>query len=138
MTNYSELEKALDNLGYGDSAVKKAVTEVFYVLDANELNVDERRMVSQLVNSMVEKRLIVESTSQLDGVWHPFRLGETRKGAIVRVMKDAYDTDGGKLHNGLVGYLVDIRSGRCIIQYLGRNDGVGHYHPPQKIEVLKK
>lgn len=134
MTNYQQLDSYFDSLGYENSPIKKTIIEMFYVLDAQDLDNDSRRAVGQLISSVIEN----PAARIVDGVWEPFKLGETRKGAVVRVKKDAYDAPGGQKHNGLVGYLVDIRSGRCIVQYLGRSDGVGHYHPPHSIEVLKK
>lgn len=134
MTNYTELERILDTAGYATSEIKDALLEVFYLFDGRALSEENRRIVAQLLESVLEKRI----SEPIEGEWEPFKLGETRKGVTVRVKKDAYDAPGGQKHNGLVGYLVDIRSGRCIVQYLGRNDGVGHYHPPSSIEVLKK
>ena len=144
-TNYSWLEEELSSRGYEDDSdrnkkIRKIVTELFYTLDAQDPDTKEMRQTAvdlfhdlQRAEALQMRNIITE-----DAKWVQFYLGMAPVGAVVRVKKNAYTADSGRPHNGLVGRLIAGRGGRAVVQYIGRNDGVGHYHDPQMLEALDK
>lgn len=139
-TDYKLVETQLKKLGYTDnnetgSEVRAAVLELFHVLDAQPLDAVDRKTVAQVFRGLVETNLELAVDR---AEWRQFYLGDVRIGEVVRVKPDAYPTKSGKKHNGLVGKLVGANHGRCIVQYTSRNDGAGHNHPPDLLEVLVK
>jgi len=107
---------------------------VLYTLDGQDLSYLDRLRVATLLRTLVVDLVASGEESR----WKPFDLGNTKIGAVVRVKLDAYQTDNGKLYNGLVGTLVAMRGGRCIVQYLGGRVGDTQYHSTDVIEVLDR
>lgn len=138
MTDYNWVHEKLDSYGYSpdDGEIYSAVVELFYTLDSKELSLDEQKIVSSVFSSIISSRTS-EKEPKADAEWVPFMLGHHTLGETSRVIPDAYGGSASR-HNNLVGTIVGIRGGKVVIQYLGRSDGTGHYHSPDKVEVLEK
>lgn len=139
--DYTQLSDNLERLGYTDDndekrRIKESVLELFHTLDAQDLNNDEDWQATvQLFISLTSGLDSVQAPK--DGQWSDYEIGITRPGDVVRVRPDAYEGAGAK-HNRLVGTITAVRGGRVLVKYSGRNDGVGHSHHPDKLQVLKK
>lgn len=136
-TDYEWLDKRLTELGYTDSSITRAVKELSYVLDGEDLSKEDRKTVTDLLSSVIDDRLYM-SDAPTESKWVPYEIGETNLGDTIRVKKDAYEGSVGEKHNGKVGHIVGIRGGKARVQYLSRDDGVGHAHLPDSLEVLDK
>jgi hypothetical protein len=144
-TNYTWLEEELSSRGYEDDTdrnkkLRKIVIELFYTLDAQDPDTIEiRKTAVDLFHDLQRTESLQMRNIITDGAeWVPFYLGVAPIGTVVRVRKNAYTAESGRPHNGLVGRLIAGRGGRAIIKYIGRNDGIGHYHDPQMLEALDK
>jgi len=131
-------------MGYTDDVpenakVRRAVLELFHTLDAQEPSDDEERnTIIEIFDALGRGRQILPHLNRDQGAqWKPFILGEHGPGLTARVRHGAYEGAGAK-HNGLVGTITGVRGGRVLIQYSGRNDGIGHGHHPDFVEVLVK
>lgn len=135
-TNYSDVSEKLEHMGYTeDTDTHRIIVRLFETLDAESISDEQTRNVAATVFSS-----LVSDPDSVPGSlsrWTDYQLGVTAPGDTVRVRRDAYNGSGTK-HNGLVGHIVGIRGGRVSVQYLGRNDGVGHSHHPDFLEVLVK
>jgi hypothetical protein len=145
MTDYKKVEEQLNSLGYTEDnlenlRVRETILELFHTLEAQDLDLEQQNSATELFYNL-SQGVLLSSAWQVSGGrearWADFVVGQTRPGVTVRVRPDAYDGVGAK-HNRLVGTLVAIRGGRAVVQYSGRNDGVGHYHDPSNLEVLEK
>lgn len=143
-TDYGWVNEQLDLVGYTDDVkenrrIRIAVLELFHTLDGQDPRTDEERnTIIELFDALGRGRQITPRAAVNIGArWTEFALGETRAGTTARVRHGAYEGAGAK-HNGLVGTISAIRGGRVYIQYSGRNDGVGHAHHPDFVEVLAK
>lgn len=109
--------------------------------DENSVIEDILALLSTLPESTQRKTLdavyiVMEGAEVPNGTWVPFILGEHRVGSYARIKATGY-TGSAEWHLGKVGTIVGIRSGRVLVQYIGRrNDGTGHYHSPDMVEVL--
>lgn len=140
MTNYDTVRDELSSRGYGeDSAVSKAVLELLYILDSQELpdKGTKRLVVDQFHSLVANPNLLISSMEKEEGVWGQFYLGSAPIGSIVRVKKYAYTSQPGSRFNGLVGRLVSGRAGRAVVRFIGHQDGIGHYLDPKYLEILK-
>lgn len=145
MTDYKKVEEQLNSLGYTEDnlenlRVRETVIELFHTLEAQDLSVEQQTTTIELFYNLAQGVVLSSAWAVPGGRethWTDFAIGQTRPGATVRVRPDAYEGVGAK-HNRLVGTLVAIRGGRAVVQYSGRNDGVGHYHDPSNLEVLEK
>lgn len=140
MIDYARVEAELEELGYSaeredGSAISTAVLNVLYSLEAQDLPQDSVRIVADLVSHFMHD---AEPISETLGRWEQFTLGSVKIGSVVRVKWDAYDSETGKKHNGLVGIFLSALAGRCTIRYVGRKDKVDFIHPPKLLEVLRK
>lgn len=143
-SDYGWIETQLDTVGYTETApenrrVRKAVIELFHTLDAQSpKSQSERTTIIELFNSLATGREISPGSSENSGAqWVDFVPGLHPVGSQVRVRHNAYEGLGAR-QNGLTGSIVAIRGGRVLIQYSGRNDGLGHAHNPDAVEVLVK
>lgn len=138
MTDYQWVHEKLSTYGYSpdNSEIYRAIVELFYTLDSNTLSHEEQEIVASVFSSIISSRSSSEKPSK-EAVWVPFKLGHHVVGETARVIPHAYGGSAAR-HNNLVGSIVGIRGGKVVIQYLGRSDGTGHYHSPDKVEVLEK
>lgn len=133
MTDKRSIEDALSLLGYTDYRIHEALLDVFYILDAKNFDAEEKERVLSIGLELVSQKITQEIPS--NPKWVPFRQGQDRPGAIARVKSEGY-VGKASWHLGKVGHISAIRGGRVILQYIGRSDGVGHYHHQDMIEVL--
>lgn len=70
--------------------------------------------------------------------WTDLRPGAITVGDVVRVKTDAYDGNGGKIHNGRRGRVVAVRYGDVIFNSTdGKTPDLnGAHYPPQVLEKL--
>jgi hypothetical protein len=139
-TNYEWVGKELDARGYSEDGewtakIRKAILELLHTLDAQSLPYSDRETVASVVRDLVVNGPAV--SKEKVSTWENFRVGEHRPGVTVRVRQGAYTGVGAK-HNGLTGVVTAIRGGRVLVQYIGRSDGIGHAHHPDRLEVLVK
>jgi hypothetical protein len=140
-TDYSFVERELRNAGYytdeerGDRTVE-AVSALLAVLDAQELDLNDRGAVSALFATLVWEDGELGNKAGPRSEWRQFHLGEVPYGTVLRVKPDAYDTVVGARHNGLTGVLTAVRAGRALVQYHGRAVHGGHEHHPSQLEYL--
>jgi hypothetical protein len=134
------LLKNLEQAGYDpESEITKTILNLAYTLDASELSESDRSIVLQLFSSKG-----LEQLQNLSGripnsyKWSDFEIGNTREGDVVRVRLDAYTTESGAKHNGLVGVIESVYAGRVTVRYYGRYADIPQIHPREKLEILKK
>ena len=139
MNKYEWVDQELERRGYDLqdahwAGIRNSIVALFKKLDVQQYKEEDKRIIASLFSDLILSR---PSSDIPKEVWTDFKIGETRSGDRVRVRKDAYEGAGAS-HNGLVGLIVGIRGGRVAVQYDGRNEGTGHYHSPDRLEVLAK
>lgn len=134
MTDKRSVDEVLNLLGYSDYKMREALLDVFYIFDSLEFDDETRERLLRVGIEVVTQNQAKDIPDKPE--WTPFVLGLHKTGDIARVKDEGYE---GKStwHLGKVGRIVAVRSGRVVVQYIGRSDGVGHYHHPDMIEVLK-
>lgn len=140
MFDYDDLVNSLIYAGYeNDPQIIEAIKHLAYTLDASELSETDRSIVLQLFSSRGLEQLQNLSGSIPDSYeWSEFEIGNTKEGDIVRVTLDAYSTESGSKHNGLVGIIESVYAGRVTVRYYGRYADISQTHPREKLEILKK
>ena len=131
------VDDALNALGYTDAQTHNVVLDIFALFDGNSLDNKERERVLQISIELLEQKGLSELPENPE--WKDFELGVTQVGELVRIKPEGY-VGQQTWHLGKVGRLVAVRGGRAIVQYIGRAtrvDGMGYYHHPDMIEVLK-
>jgi hypothetical protein len=138
--DFDELSKSLEQAGYtSDDQITKTVLNLAYTLDASGLSESERSIVLQLFSSRgLEQLQNLSGRIPSSYKWSDFEIGNTREGDVVRVRLDAYTTESGSQHNGLVGVIESVYAGRVTVRYYGRYADLPQVHPREKLEILKK
>jgi hypothetical protein len=138
--DFEELSKSLETAGYSaDSEIAKTILNLAYTLDASELSESDRSIVLQLFSSRgLEQLQNLSGRIPSSYRWSEFEIGNTREGDVVRVRLDAYTTENGSQHNGLVGVIESVYAGRVTVRYYGRYADLPQIHPREKLEILKK
>lgn len=136
--DHEGLRAKLDALGYNgshkdDESVIQALVAVHLTLESLELSEGARGAVLDLLTAHGWKAF-PETT---EDSWQSFDYGNVKLFDFVRVKSDAYDSESGVKHNGLVGLLTDMRGGQCTVQYLGLASRSSHRHPMEKLDSLK-
>lgn len=141
MLRHDELKKKLIQIGYdgskpGDAKIVEALTAAFLTLDEYGLSDHEKQTVLDLIRETALEEL--SSTPEMsDEKWEDFNYGNVKFGDFVRVKKDAYDSETGAKHNGLVGTLTSGSYGRYVVTYVGISSGKTMRHPMGMLESLK-
>lgn len=140
MMDYEQLTKNLIDAGYTeDSEIIKTIKNLSYTLDASELTETDRSIVLQLFSTKGLEQLQDSSEKQPASYkWSEFEIGNTKVGDMARVRLDAYSTESGQAHNGLVGIIESVYGGRVTLHYVGRYADIPQTHPREKLEILKK
>lgn len=140
MFDYEQFLKSLADAGYEkESDVAKAIMHLAYTLDASGLSESDRSIVLQLFSGKGLEQLQNFSGDLPESYrWSEFEIGNTKVGDVVRVGLDAYDTEKGRPHNGLVGVIESVYGGRVEVRYLGRYADLPQTHPRENLEILKK
>lgn len=137
MFDYHDLSRRLVAIGY-DGLVTHAIVSVAVALDRFDLDEQQRSAVLDFISAEGRKQLDQLPDKLLNGEWEDFNYGNVNEGDYVRVKKDAYDSDEGKLHNGLVGIVVNASARRYLVHYLGEHVGNSRYHPESSLETLRR
>lgn len=138
--DFDDLSKKLELAGYDPKGeVVKTILNLAYTLDASGLSESDRSIVLQLFSSKgLEQLQNLSGRIPSSYKWSEFEIGNTREGDVVRVRLDAYTTDTGMKHNGLVGVIESVYAGRVTVRYYGRYADIPQIHPREKLEILKK
>lgn len=131
-TTYDYFRNRFQSLGFvreGDDTMIDALIAVMLTLQYFNLSGDEKEQVL--------RAFLGEHHKLPEGQWVPFDYGNVRVGDYVRVKKDAYTSDTGVKHNGLVGILRHIYAGRCIVEYVGLETGNTMTHPMDSLESYR-
>lgn len=137
MFNYHDLSRRITAAGYS-GLVHHAIISVAVALDRFDLSEEERSVVLDFISSTGREQLDALPARLLDAEWEDFNYGNVNEGDYVRVKKDAYDSEKGKLHNGLVGIVVSGSARRYLVHYLGEHVGKSIYHPESSLESLRR
>lgn len=142
VTDHNQLRQSLEGVGHGSgtpegSEIADAVIAVSITLDSFSLSDSAKKAVLEILTSEGSKDLREASDGLTGKVWRDFDYGNVKIGDYVRVKQDAYQDNTGARHNGLVGKLVSMRSGRCTVQYIGMATGSRISHPKEFLESLK-
>lgn len=135
------LRTRLINLGYGgyrgdDKDVVDALIAVHLTLESYKLRPEAQSVVFDLLSR--EGRASLANTPVWDeDSWEDFNYGNVKQGEFVRVKPDAYDSDSGARHNGLVGKMTYMSGRVCTVEYIGLATGNSHKHPMEKLQSLK-
>lgn len=140
-TNHDGLREKLESIGYSglresDESLVQALVAVHLTLESLELSEAAQGVVLDLLSTTGRKAL--ESTPVFGGdAWRDFDYGNVKLGEYVRVKPDAYDSESGNRHNGLVGVLTYMTGGKCTVKYIGLASGNSQPHPMEKLDSLK-
>lgn len=132
------LRAKLEALGYNgshqdDESVIQALVAVRLTLETLNLSEAARGAVLDLLTDPEWEEFPVLP----EDAWVDFDYGNVKIFNYVRVKSDAYDSDTGVKHNGLVGILTDMRGGQCTVKYLGLTSRNSHRHPMSKLDSFK-
>jgi hypothetical protein len=145
MLNFTEehdnLRSRMISLGYGgyrgdDKKVVDAIIAVHLTLESYKLSQSAQDIVFDLL-SKNGRASLANTPDWDDDSWIDFDYGNVKHGEFVRVKPDAYDSESGARHNGLVGVLQFMKSRVCTVDYIGLATGNSHKHPMEKLQSLK-
>lgn len=140
-TNHDGLREKLESLGYSglresDESLVQALVAIHLTLETLELSEAAQGVVLDLLSTTGRK--VLGSTPIFgEDSWRDFDYGNVKLGEYVRVKPDAYDSESGKRHNGLVGVLTYMTGGKCTVKYIGLASGNSQPHPMEKLDSLK-
>jgi hypothetical protein len=136
--DHENLKAELATIGYdGDSNLVQAILAVHVTLSSYQLSPEQQSVALDLLSSTGREAL--KSMPVFDeNSWQDFDYGNVKISDFVRVKKDAYDSDTGSKHNGLVGVLKFMKSGHCSVEYIGLASGNTMKHPKERLESLKR
>jgi len=138
---HDNLRSRMISIGYGgyrgdDKKVVDAIIAVHLTLESYKLSPNALNIVLDLLSK--NGRASLENTPNWDeDSWVDFDYGNVKQGEFVRVKPDAYDSESGSRHNGLVGTLQYMKSHVCTVDYIGLATGNSHKHPMEKLQSLK-
>lgn len=137
--DHDRLRSKLSSIGYsgeGHEKLVQALVAVHLTLESFELSKDAQDTILDLLSAHGRQSLntVPEWTEES---WQDFDYGNVMLGDFVRVKKNAYDSESGQTHNGLVGILTYMRGGKCTVEYIGLASGKTQKHPMEKLDSLK-
>lgn len=136
MFNYHGLEHKLGALGLREDLVT-ALVSIAVTLDKYGLPTEDKETVYEMLSEAGRGKLDEAPEKLFNGEWEPFNYGNVKIGDYVRVKPDAYDSETGAKHNGLVGKLTYMAGHRCSVEYLGEATGNSIKHPMDNLESLR-
>lgn len=126
-----EILRAIHDLGFDEkSRVYKSLYDILSILSYNSITEEERNIISQLLGDFGYSEI---SNISIPSRWMEFDYGNIKAGAVVKVKEDAYSSETGQLHNGRVGFVLDISGRRCLIRYAGTLGKAEMRHPIDKL-----
>jgi len=139
--DFEGIREDLVALGYtgehrDDESVIQGLVAVHLTLETLELSKAAREAILDLLSATGREDL--NNLPDLsEESWQDFDYGNVRLFNLVRIKHDAYDSDTGVKHNGLVGVLTDMRGGQCTVKYIGLASRSSQRHPMEKLDSLK-
>lgn len=103
--------------------------------ELNFPNESQRDRAIEIFSSLAKNESVVEET---EGVWKSVQVGfMIQVGDTVRVRKDAFTDEAGRVHNGRVGRVLAKRSGDIIIRTTDDRKPYldGAHYPPSALEL---
>jgi transcription antitermination factor NusG len=103
--------------------------------DLNFPNEAQRDKAIDLFSSLARDEAVVE---EKEAVWKPVQVGFMLKvGDTVRVRKDAFSGELGRVHNGRIGRVLAKRSGDIIVRTTDDRKPYldGAHYPPSALEL---
>ncbi len=138
MNNIAYFVERVEALGHKvGSPVHSALSDALVAMDQHNLSPDELEALLDLISSSGRAE-ISHLPPPTDGMWEDFNYGNVRTGDYVKVREDAYDSDTGANHNGLVGVLLRVSNRRCTVRYLGRQEFSPMQHPIDSLLSMKR
>lgn len=139
--DHDGLRAKLASLGYSglresDESLVQALVAVKLTLSTLELSQGAQEAVLDLLSADGRQALGATPLFEEDQ-WMSFDYGNVKIGDFVRVKPDAYDSESGSRHNGLVGILVHMNAGKCTVKYIGRASGNKQPHPMEKLDSIR-
>ncbi len=117
------------SVGKAVIALLKAWAEIAFPNEA------QRDKALEIFSALAKDEAIVEET---EAIWKPVNVGfNVQVGHTVRVRKDAFSGEAGRLHNGRVGRVLAKRSGDIIIRTTDDKQPYldGAHYPPSALEL---
>ena len=139
--DFENLRAKLVSLGYSglredDESLIQALVAVNLTLQSFELSEGAQGAVLDLLSASGREAL--EDTPVFtEDAWQDFDYGNVKLWEFVRVKPDAYDSETGSRHNGLLGVLAYMSGGNCTVNYIGLATGNSQKHPMAKLDSLK-
>ena len=139
--NHDGLREKLESLGYTglretDESLIQALVAVHLTLQTFDLPKAAQEAVLDLLSGS-GRQAIEESPAFKEDDWVDFDYGNVKLRDFVRVKTDAYDSETGSRHNGLVGILLEMTRGICTVKYLGLAANNQIRHPMEKLDSVK-
>jgi hypothetical protein len=140
-TDHFDLRAKLESIGYSglredDESLIQALVAVYLTVESFNLSKEAQGAVLSLL-SAVGQASLAEPAELKEEQWQDFDYGNVRFGDLVRVKRDAYDSETGARHNGLVGVLTGMKAGVCTVEYIGLATGNTMRHPKERLDSLK-
>lgn len=118
------------------SKTHSALSDALVAMNQHNLSSDEWEAVLQALSTS-GREVLTASPLFTEDMWEDFNYGNVKPGDYVKVMPNAYDSDTGSKHNGLVGVLLRVNNRRCFVRYLGRTEISPMQHPIDSLLSLK-
>lgn len=139
--DHDGLRAKLVSLGYNgdhadDETVIQALVAVSLTLESFNLSEGAREAILDLL-STTGRQSISTVPEMPEDAWQSFDYGNVKLMDFVRVKRDAYDSETGVKHNGLVGILTSMRGGVCTVEYVGLASRSSQRHSMEKLDSLK-
>lgn len=139
--DHLDLREKLESLGYSnlredDESLVQALVAVYLTIESFNLSEETQGAVLSLLSATGQEALSRPPQFK-EEQWQDFDYGNVKIGDFVRVKKDAYDSETGKRHNGLVGILKTMRAGVCTVEYIGLATNNVMRHPKENLDSLK-
>lgn len=119
------------------SPVHSAVSDALVAMNQHNLSPEDWEAVLDVISSSGRNELDRFPHVGSD-MWEEFNYGNVVVGDYVRVRPDAYTSETGSVHNGLVGLVLRVSGRRCSVRYLGRQAGSPMQHPIDSLTSMKR
>lgn len=138
MYDIDKLREILEGVGHlKGSDIHEAFLSVAMVLARYDFTEEQENTILDLLSTEGRKEINKLPYSD-EEAWENFNYGNVRIGDFVRVKPDAYDSEGGKKYNGLVGILLFMSNRVCTIRYLGLSPDKVVKHNIRYLDSLKR
>lgn len=135
LANFAEKVEAVGHKP--GSPVHSAVSDALVAMNQHNLSSDDWEAVLDVISTYGRNEL-AKFPFAGDDMWEEFNYGNVIAGDYVRVRPDAYTSETGSTHNGLVGVLLRVSGRRCSVRYLGRQAVSPMQHPIDSLMSMKR